>query len=282
MPFELPRRFHIGTQKAGSSFLYNVLLQHPSISLGCNSEVQFFTKHFDKGIAWYKEAFRGQGNTVDITPKYFMSGEIVAPRIKEFVGDKDPRFVIILRNPIDYVNSHFQLQKLGGFFTLHKDRYPDFTPELIPFIKRYPAYVERGLYHKIFSTYWLSQFDRSQFLVFFFEEFIKQKQEVFDDILSFWGLPPHVFDFSQISKNPMLKNSFLYKMKRGVVKRSWLKKKLKHSKVFQHIYLNHLTSSSAELLAPEDRAYLKNIFAEDVGRLGGLLGKDMSVWKDFT
>jgi len=277
----LPRLFHIGTQKAGSSFLYNVLQQHSDISLSEYSEVQFYNKHYARGRDWYVSTYKKKDRRIDISPKYFMMGDVVAPRIKEVVGGSDPRFVIILRNPIDYLNSHFQLQKLNGFFDHWKEKYPNFTPDLVEFVTRYPEYTERAMYHNIFTNNWLSHFDRSQFLVLFFEDVIRKKQESLDKILSFWGAPSYSFDFENVSRNPMLRNSFLHRLKRKVARRPRLKRMLKNSSLFHFVYSNFLTESSSDTLSDTDRVHLKKLFDEDVEQMESMLGEKIRVWRDF-
>ena len=111
---DLPTRFHIGTQRAGSSYIYNLLKSHPGVSLSPRQEIHFYTRKFEQGVDWYLSNFGSGGTPIDTSPKYFHRGEVVAPRIKTMLGDARPYFLLVLRNPIDYAFSHFRMHQRQG------------------------------------------------------------------------------------------------------------------------------------------------------------------------
>src|SRR5205823_14760833 len=54
----LPDFIIIGTQRGGTTSLYNYLVEHPGIGTSSIKEVHFFdTPHFKKGRAWYRAHF---------------------------------------------------------------------------------------------------------------------------------------------------------------------------------------------------------------------------------
>ena len=165
---ELPHLFHIGTQRAGSTYLYNLLKAHPDVSLSYQ-EVAFYSRNFDRGVGWYVDSFAKGDHAIDTSPKYFMKGEQAAPRIKEWVTGQPPLFLLILRNPVDYVHSHYQMHLRKGYFKNQSVMYPKVPSDLIEFVEMYPSYLERGRYCKILEEHWLSRFDASQFKIVFFE-----------------------------------------------------------------------------------------------------------------
>jgi hypothetical protein len=71
------------------------------------------TTHYEKGFKWYMAQFPAEGTRIDTSPTYVHS-EVGAPRIKEAVGAEAPRFLLIVRNPIDYARSHYQMQVRQG------------------------------------------------------------------------------------------------------------------------------------------------------------------------
>ncbi len=280
-----PYLFHIGTQKAGSTYLYNLLSSHPDLALPKITEVHYFSFNLSKGLDWYLNLFSGEGIRVDTSPKYFMLGKTVAPRIKDYaqkyLGDKKPLFLLILRNPIDYLNSHFRMQLAQGFFEKHPDKYPKLTDNLIEFIKMYPEYLERAFYWKILENYWLKNFSAKQFKIIIFEDFIKNTPRVISEILDFWGLPQRKLVSPVVSKNKMLKYKFLLKIQSKIVKNKKLKEFLKKNQIFNYVYDKFLTRESSQKLLPEERRELKNIFARDVKMLEEFLGKRVDFWEDF-
>jgi len=280
LEMKLPDLFHIGTQRAGSTYLYNLLKTHPEVSLSPLQEVHFYmTKNFHRGVDWYMNCFPKEGHQIDTSPKYFMLGEQVAPRIKDLLKDQIPLFLLILRNPIDYVNSHYQMHLRTGYFKRQRAMYPKVPTALVEFVKIYPTYLERGLYCNILEEHWLSHFDESQFKIVFFEDLVTNTDDVIRQILDFFGLPSRQLSTVPSSKNRMLRHPFLYKARDTVVKMPQLKSFLKGSKLFNYFYDNYLSANAP--LSKEDRGWLQKYFSEDVERLKERIGRDIPQWSDF-
>jgi len=190
-------------------------------------------------------------------------------------------FLLILRNPIDYLNSHFRMQLAQGFFEKHPDKYPKLTDNLIEFIKMYPECLERAFYWRILESCWLRNFNTKQFKVVIFEDFVKNTSKVTSEILDFWGLPQRKLSSTIVSKNKMLKYNYLLKIQNKIIKNKNLKKFLKQNKAFNYIYDKFLTCKSSQKLSAEERRELKNIFVRDVKILEEFLGKKIYFWEDF-
>ena len=101
----------IGAQKAGTTWLYEQLSQHPQVKFPGGKEVHFWDQHYDKGSRWYRELFRQTtdhpappegGNRRafgDITPAYAYLPE---EKIRELYAlFPAARLIYILRNPIE-------------------------------------------------------------------------------------------------------------------------------------------------------------------------------------
>lgn len=262
--------------------MYNLLKSHPDVALSERTEVDFYSGHFEKGTDWYTQTFAQTGTPIDISPKYFMFGERVAPRIAETLGVASPRFLLVLRNPIEYINSHFRMQWQQGFFK-NNPQYPDATENLGDFVTRYPQYVTRGMYHKICTELWLTHFPLNNFKIVFFEELVNPKHtdRVMSEILEYWELPQQTLSAPTASKNRALRSSFLHKIKHEVVTRPRLKEFLKSNRLFSYVYQNFLTVRSAKALSEHDRAVLTTLLRNDVRRLETLLDAKISWWKDF-
>ena len=276
---KLPHLFHIGTQKAGSTYLYNLLRAHPDVTLSSQG-IAFYTGHFDRGVGWYVNSFAEGGYAVDTSPKYFMQGKQAAPRIKRLVTDPPPLFLLILRNPIDYVHSHYQMHLRTGYFRQHRTMYPKVPKNLEDFLELYPNYLERGRYCQILEEHWLSHFDRSQFEIVSFEKFITRTDDVLGGILSFFRLRDLELSTASTSKNAMLRYPLLYKAKAMVAKKPLLTSLLRNSKLFNLFYERYLTSGTPQL-SQSDRDLLRGYFAEDVERLKKIVGREMPEWIDF-
>lgn len=278
---EFPTCFHIGTQKAGSTYLYNLLDSHSAVVLSEKTEINFFNNTFDKGPSWYKSLFPNTGTKIDISPTYFKDGNVVASRIRDFYEHPDElRFVLILRNPVDYLASHFRMHKLHGYFEKHRDMYPKQSKEITTFLEMYPTYADNGKYYTLFAP-WLKYFSRQQFHVVLFEEFIRDTDTALKEILSFWEIPYEKLSASAVSYNATLRSRYLHKAKTWTVHRPQLKNTLKRSALFSWVYKNMLTKKTEQILSPQERAVIAGYVKEDVAQLSQL-GIDTSMWKDFN
>lgn len=90
----------IGAQKAGTTWLYEILSRHPGIAFPAGKEVHFWDAYFDRGRPWYDACFPDTPGCLngEITPAYAM---LPAERIAQ-IRQAYPhlRLFYILRNPI--------------------------------------------------------------------------------------------------------------------------------------------------------------------------------------
>lgn len=102
----LPTFLVIGAMKAGTSSLYRYLVQHPAIPAATKKELDFFNKHYDRGLDWYRRQF-GDGVAGEASPNYLKAHlrPEVAARIHHHLPDV--RMVCVLRDPVDRALSHY-------------------------------------------------------------------------------------------------------------------------------------------------------------------------------
>ena len=74
----------IGGMKCGTTSMYNYLVQHPDVASQYEKESFFFSRYYDKGIAWYTEQLSKKNGQIlgDGSTDYFHFPE-VPKRIKE-------------------------------------------------------------------------------------------------------------------------------------------------------------------------------------------------------
>src|SRR5512144_852419 len=69
----LPTFIGIGAQRAGTTWAYNCLAEHPDVFMTRKKELHFFYVNYDRGLEWYKAQFRDAGTRTargEITPDY--------------------------------------------------------------------------------------------------------------------------------------------------------------------------------------------------------------------
>ncbi len=59
-----PNFMYIGPDKAGSSWLHEVLLIHPQVYMPVAKDLYFFDRYYDRGMSWYLSQFEGAGHSI--------------------------------------------------------------------------------------------------------------------------------------------------------------------------------------------------------------------------
>lgn len=116
----LPNLLVVGVPKAGTGSLFSYLAQHPSVCPATRKEVGYFSRLIPENgelpdISWYMQHFShcaGQRYLMEATPSYCFGGKRVLEAIKSTLTR--PRFIIILRDPIDRLWSAYTFQRSLG------------------------------------------------------------------------------------------------------------------------------------------------------------------------
>ena len=197
----------IGAQKAGTTSLYNYLVQHPQI-IGNKTwkEVRYFDvpEHYNQGWSWYLGCFpskieKGSRLTFDVSPSYLYFPEI-APRIKEDLGPI--KMIVILRNPVDRAYSAWKMyhsfgsnpdvsennRKIADYRTFSQAIEQELTGECEPDIYPYD-YINRGKYVEQLNNYY-QYFDKNNLLILDFEALKNDKRVLLDKICQFLEIAP--------------------------------------------------------------------------------------------
>ncbi|MDD2814218.1 MAG: sulfotransferase [Thiotrichaceae bacterium] len=90
----------IGAQKAGTTWLYEMLAKHPQIAFPPMKEVHFWNAQQHLGLQWYEQLFAGDASKIhgEITPAY---GFLPLETIRQIhTLYPDIRLIYLIRNPI--------------------------------------------------------------------------------------------------------------------------------------------------------------------------------------
>ena len=278
----LPHKFMIGLQRAGSTYTYGLFQQHPNVSLSNLKEIGFYSdsSKYDKGVDWYLDTFERDGDKIDISPKYFMKPDEVLPRMKNTLKKKNPKFLLILRNPIYYIYSHFKYHHGYDYFKNNPQLYPKYSKDLITFLKMYPSYLDRADYYNILTKKWFKYYDSSCFKIVIFEDFIKNPKNYIEEVNIFFE-----FDNIKLKNNPIDQNArkpfkIIYLLTEWVNKYPTLKQMLYKSTLFVKMYKAFVLKFREEPNKKEI-AFLKERYAEQVEKLSTLSPKALEYWTEF-
>ena len=152
----------LGAQKAASTWLYDILEDHPEVAVSANKEVDYFSRYHDYGAQWYARQFPLQDKTLqesilcqgEISPSYLVSRGAPERARRLF---PDARLVVVLRDPVERALSNHRHDVRIGLFQ-GKDL--SFEAGL----KNNPEYMNQGFYHQHLAR-WLTCFDQEQLLV---------------------------------------------------------------------------------------------------------------------
>jgi len=186
-----PNLFIPGAMKAGTTTLHYCLNQHPDIYMAPDKEPNFFTndRTFELLHEYYQPLFRkgiGYRYRGEASVTYMGSLKAIR-RIKELAHN--PRFIFILRNPVDRAISHYNFYRGRGFENKIFRRAFCGSQE-VPYDEdgNSPAYYVRGRYAQ-----WIEAYQRT-----FGKEFIhlittealqKEPQQTINSCFSFLALP---------------------------------------------------------------------------------------------
>lgn len=272
----IPRRFHIGLQRTASTYLYDLLASHPDAALA-RKGLGFYANKFERGKDWYLGQFPSGGIRIDSSPIYFVRGRTAAPRIRQVLGDTPPRFLLVLRNPIDYTGSRFLLHRRTKGL---QKRFGAAPRDLETLLRTHPEYLDESRFATLLERDWFPRFDRSCFHIVLFEDFVRDQQAVSAGILDFFGLRPHALTATPSSRNATLRHPLFHAVKAAIVARPRLHAALRTNPLMQGVYKRFLVARTPKL-APERRNRLRALLAPDVDRLKSLLGNSLVPWKDF-
>jgi sulfotransferase family protein len=183
MSSTLPNFLHIGPGRTGSTWLHEVLIQHPQVYLTGAKDLYFFNRYYDRGPDWYRAQFR------DARPEHVVVGEFSvdyiscaeAPqRIRESLGP-DVRLAVTIREPADRAFSAYLYLRKHGLARPSFRETAEASPMLID-DARYATHLRR----------YLRCFDEKALHVGLFDDLEADPQAYLDDVTDWLGIERRV------------------------------------------------------------------------------------------
>jgi len=187
-----PKVFIIGAQKAGTTQLCALLDQHPEICLSSPKEPDFFTRHFDKGLDWYKQCFSSLDEIlIDASTSYTsrplpeinendkVNGENPLVGVPERMHQCSPdaKLIYIVRDPVKRAYSGYWHQVTAGYE----------NKPLCDAIESDSSYRRISKYAEQLQFY-LEFYDPKNILILEFEELIKNPESTLSKCFEFINL----------------------------------------------------------------------------------------------
>lgn len=173
----LPNFLYVGPDKAGSSWLHEVLLKHPDAYLTPAKDLYFFDRYYDRGLDWYSAQFREAGDQAvvgEVCQDYLFHPEAAA-RIHETLGPI--KVMVSLRDPVERAWSSYLYMRKHGLG-------PDTFGEAL---RTWPELLDHGRYATGLDRF-LELFPREMIHVALFDDLTADPQAFLDGVTDFLDL----------------------------------------------------------------------------------------------
>ncbi len=296
----IPNFFLVGAPRSATTSLWTYLSEHPEIYMSYQKEPLFFGSDLTKTPSEFcvldkkeyldlfkfgaNKPIRGEASVLYLTSK------TAAREIYEF--NPNSRILIALRNPVDLIYSSYGHLRWGGYEDLRdfdealgaeEDRRKGYrvpksclTPETL-------FYREIGLLGQQVERY-VNVFPREQIKFIVFDDLVRDPAAIYFDLLDFLGVR------RVVRKSYKVRNS--HKEARSLALSAWFQQPPPAARVVldlipqphRYALLGHLQGLintrkvDRPAMRPETRRMLQAHFAEDVKKLGKIVGRDFSGW----
>lgn len=248
----LPNFLIIGAMKGGTNWLRRNLDKHPDV-VAARREVWYFSHNFERGPDWYRQSFQdwdGERAVGESSPTYMVwrgNPPLMARRIDENLPGV--RLFALLRDPCDRALSAF-IHHMG------QHRIPPET-DLLEYIESVPPEQDRlqlivGGWYAASLAPFLERFGE-RLLVFLNEDIRDHAPDVYRRALAHIDVDPN----------------FTAEGVENVV----------FSTPAPEASNFHTRGGGRRSLTDAERAVLYPYFADDIDRLEGMLGRDLSRWR---
>lgn len=175
----LPNFLYVGPDKAGSSWLHEMLLKHPDVYLTPAKDLYFFDRYYDRGLGWYSSQFRdarGEEVVGEICQDYLFHPE-AATRIHETLGPV--KVMVCLRDPVERAWSSYLYARKHGIW-------PETFGEAL---RTRPELLEHGRYATGLDRFF-QRLPREMVHVALFDDLTADPQGFLDAVTDFLGIDP--------------------------------------------------------------------------------------------
>jgi sulfotransferase family protein len=198
----LPTTVIVGAQKAGTTQLYAYMVKHPRCFGAAEKEVDYFSKHPKRSVAWYRSRFpwrrrvwRRQSQVLEASPSYLPTPGALR---KMQTVLPNARVIVLLRDPVSRAFSHYQHKKTRHLETRSFEQAVDDEIRTNPFpaelgvamhenAQPMLGYVARG-YYALQLELLLKLYRRNRVLVIDSASLFEDTAAVCNRVFSYMGL----------------------------------------------------------------------------------------------
>jgi hypothetical protein len=176
----LPNLLFIGPDKAGSTWLADVLADHPEVFVPPAKDLYFFDRSYERGLGWYERAFagaRGEPIVAEVCHDYLFSDEA-----RRHIADDLPgvRLLTVVRRPGERAFSSYLHMRKHGHAQVTFEEAVASIDEL----------VDHGRYTTYLTPY-VETFGRDHIWVGTFDDLRDDPDRFVAELWAWLGVAPH-------------------------------------------------------------------------------------------
>lgn len=178
----MPNVIGLGFPKAGTTFIVDVLRDHPEVCFSTRKETHFFTTRYDRGLDWYLSNFSHYNTErhkviAEWSNDYNRSKDALK-RIREVLGR--PKILLSYRDPVSAFESDVKYMMTIG------QESPRSTPREL-FDNKKERYLERYYYDRYIEDIY-QVFGKEDVLIMRYEDMKRDMTGFFSRLFSFIGV----------------------------------------------------------------------------------------------
>lgn len=276
-----PNFIGIGAQKSASTWLYDILADHPEVVVSTSKELDFFSYKYERGHHWYEAQFPYRNSALsvgEISPSYLNEAS-VPERVKHF--DPNIRILLSLRDPVERALSQHRHMIRTGMIAERDIRFEDA-------LSGNPSYVEQGMYGRHLLR-WLEHFPREHVLVVLMEDIARTPSQIARSVYEFLGVNDgHLSSALNQKSNPSyvvrsrILDNAVSTLRTGAARVGFESvwrgiARIGLQRAYRRIN-RKLSSAAIPPPLPDTITSLRQIFREDTLLLQDILHKDLGAW----
>lgn len=268
----LPNFLYVGPDKAGSTWLHEVLIEHPQIYLSPAKDLYYFDRYYSRGAEWYVAQFAG-ANTEKVIGEIcqdYLADPLAPQRINETLAE--PFVMATLRDPVQRAFSSY----------LYMRKHGEGPGTFAEALRSEPNLVEHGRYGAQLARF-REFIPPAKLHIAVFDDLKNDPQSFVNDVTQWLGVEQMVLTKDQLgarlpaSRARFLPLAWAVRRAANVARRLDMAStvgRVKRSPLV-HRLLYAPWGDSAPKVLPEDAAWIKERLRDDVRALDVQYGLDL-------
>jgi hypothetical protein len=273
----LPTFLFIGADKAGSTWLFSILRQHPRCFVAPAKDLYFFDRFYDRGLDWYRSFFDAVPASAlaigELSHDYLYSQD-AADRIAATLPEV--RLVAFLRAPVERTFSEYLYLVRSGLAR---------PGDLRRALDRHPEALDHSRYARHLAGF-VNRFPTDRLGVFLYDGLQADPASFARDVLGFLGLEAidGIAYGERVLRAARPRSRMLARTARAAaatVRAAGMPTLVGRAKasVLTRVLYAPYADEARPTLSPSDREWLHTELDSSVVELEALLGLDLSGWR---